>query len=114
MEHPAGSLPGSKHLQATVLPNTPVVNDGNSPPDTLRLLCSDSSPEKPDTYLNVESGDLPTDTETTGLVTNVDKFRLLGGLEPSPELIAISMGTVSPSCIIMHFSITHARAVTLL
>ncbi|CAL5226019.1 g8825 [Coccomyxa viridis] len=52
---------------------------------------SDSSPEKPDTYLNVESGDVPTDTATSGLVTGPDKFRLLGGLEPSPELIAISM-----------------------
>ena len=60
------------------------------------LWCSDSSPEKPDTYLNVESSGLPTDAETTGLVTGMDKAKLLGGLEPSPELVAIAMGT--PAC----------------
>ncbi len=56
------------------------------------FLCSDSSPERLDTYLNVESGSLPTESETTGLVSGLDKFKLWAGLEPSPELIAISMG----------------------
>ena len=61
------------------------------------MICSDSSPEKSDTYLNVELGSLPTDTETTGLVSGLDKIKLWGGLEPSPELIAISMGTSPPT-----------------
>ena len=80
-------------------------NGGTSPPDAVRVLCSDSSPEKPDTYLNVESGDVPTDTATSGLVTGPDKFRLLGGLEPSPELIAISIGNLSP-CVCMYVCTT--------
>lgn len=56
------------------------------------ILRSDSSPEKMDTYLNVESSGLPTDSETTGLVSGSDKTKLWGGLEPSPELLAIAMG----------------------
>ena len=75
------------------------------------LWCSDSSPAsqvKPDTYLNVESSGLPTDAETTGLVTGMDKAKLLGGLEPSPELVAIAMGT--PACFP---SMTSCRALTL-
>ena len=60
------------------------------------LLCSDSSPERLDTYLNVEAGNIPTESETTGLVSGLDKFKLWAGLEPSPELIAISMGVQIP------------------
>ena len=64
--------------------------------DSGPLLCSDSSPERLDTYLNVEGGNLPTESETTGLVSGLDKFKLWAGLEPSPELIAISMGVQNP------------------
>ena len=65
--------------------------------DSVPMLCSDSSPERQDTYLNVEAGNLPTESQTTGLVSGLDKLQQWAGLEPSPELIAISMGVQAQS-----------------
>lgn len=43
--------------------------------------------------MSVDSNGTSTSGETTGLVTGKDGMRgLLGGLEPSPELLAIAMG----------------------
>ena len=108
----AASSPNIKHgSQVFVLTSLVSSLHGNSRKRhwlQQMLWCSDSSPEKPDTYLNVESSGLPTDAETTGLVTGMDKAKLLGGLEPSPELVAIAMGT--PACFA---SMTCCRALTL-
>ena len=52
-----------------------------------RVLC------RRDGVLNVDSNGASTSGDNTGLGTGKDSVRgLLGGLEPSPELLAIAMG----------------------
>lgn len=46
--------------------------------------------------MSVDSNGASTSGEHTGLVTGKDSIKgLLGGLEPSPELLAIAMGAQS-------------------
>ncbi len=59
-----------------------------------RLLFTRSPADKSDTVLNVESNGAST-SETAGLVNGKQSFRFMG-LEPSPELVAISMGEPHP------------------